>query len=161
MIEMLINEEIVKVATEALVETTAKHYEDELNKERSRVNLLLGQIKMFEQNAKELEERVQELEQRNQELEQRNQELEAKDKEHEGELESLRNVISELEEDRATIKAENEDLVFRNAEITCDHNAALHKYSQEKIEAEELKRKLDHARNLLWHYKKIAKGNKD
>lgn len=68
-IETLINEEIFSVAHEVLLEATQKQYEDRSQKDRSQINLLLGQIKMFETHSQEMENHLRDLEFHKQELE--------------------------------------------------------------------------------------------
>lgn len=76
-IEMLITEEIFRVAHEVLIETTNKLSEEKSQKDRSQINLLLNQIKMFESHSQELEDQNKELEEQFRDLEFHKQELEA------------------------------------------------------------------------------------
>lgn len=148
-VETLLNEQIFKVAHDTVVEeyqSKAKILDNEITKERSRVNLLLGQIKMFENNVKDNVERIDELE---------------------GEVANQRDAINNLEsekenllEERNSLHSEIENLNFRNTETTCELNHNLEIYIQKKNEAEDYKKKLDAVKNQLAYYKRLAK-NKD
>lgn len=148
-IESLINEQIFTVAHEAITEEyqlQIKKIEDELTKERSRVHLILGQIKMSEENAKEYEARVEELE---------------------NEVAAQRDTISALEhekelwsEERNTLRLEIEDLNFRNNEILCESNHNVELYVQKKNEVKGILDQFELMKRRLAHYKRMAK-NKD
>lgn len=146
-IETLLNEQIFKVAHDTIVEEyqlKLRRLEDEATKERSRVNLLLGQIKMFESSVKENGGRVEELE---------------------NELSTMRDNVSKLEEEkenwieeRQGLQMEIENLNFRNNETTCELNHNLEIYIQKKNEAEDYKKKLDAVKNQLTYYKRLVKN---
>lgn len=152
-IESLLNEQIFKVAHDTIVEEyqmRLKKFEDDLTKERSTSHLLLGQIKMFENNVAQSEERVEELE--NEVANQR---------------EAIDNLKQQLEQEkenwmdeRNVLQTEIEDLTFRNNETTCELNHNLEIYIQKKNEAEDFRKKLDAVKNQLSYYKRLAK-NKD
>lgn len=149
-IETLLTEQIFKVAHDTVVDeyqAKQKKLEDEVTKERSRVNLLLGQLKMFEANVKEGDERVEELE---------------------NELNNQRNLLANLEqekenwvEEKNSLQMEIENLNFRNNETTCELNHNLELYLQKKTEAAELKKSIDAMKNQLRHYKTLAKSRAD
>ena len=136
-IELLITEEICKVVHEAILDSTAKRFEDEVTKEKSKVHLLLGQVKMFEDNVKELEE----------------------------ELTSYQNTIANYEqqkedwnEERQLLKTEIENLTFRNNEITCELSHKTETCRQKNIEVGEYKTLLNELKNSLKHYKQVVKS---
>lgn len=148
-IESLLNEQIFLIAHDTIVDeyqSRIKTFEEQLTKESSRVNLLLGQMKMFEENVKENEDRTEELE---------------------NELASQRETILALEQEkenwiqeRTSMQMEIENLNFRNNETTCELNNNLEIYIQKKNEVEDYKKKLDAVKNQLTYYKRMAK-NKD
>lgn len=148
-IESIINEQIFTVAHEAIAEEyqhQIKQLDDELTKERSRVHLLLGQIKMSEENSKEYEVRVEDLE---------------------NEVTAQRDIISTLNherelwsDERNNLRMEIEDLNFRNNEILCELNHNVEMFVQKKNEVKGIVDQLDLMKRRLAHYKKLAK-NKD
>lgn len=148
-IESLINEQIFIVAHEAISEQyqlQVKKLDDELTKERTRVHLLLGQIKMSEESSREYEARVEDLEK---------------------EVTAQRDRISALEnekelwsEERNALRMEIEDLNFRNNEILCESNHNVEMYVQKKNEVKGMIEQFDLMKRRLAHYKKLAK-NKD
>lgn len=113
-IELLINEEIFKVTLDTVIETTQKQHEDAISKERSKVNLLLGQVKMFEEELTSHQNTISTLEGELDELKSVKDNLEAqleefrqkeigwlKDKSRITELESE---VERLNEDRANLE---------------------------------------------------------
>jgi len=148
-VEVLLNEQIFQVAHDAVIETyqmRLKKLEDEMSKERSKVNLMLGQIRMSENNIKVSDERIEELE---------------------SEVSTQRDAIAKLElekenlsEERNSLQMEVENLNFRNNEMTCELNHNLEIYLQKKNEADDYRKKFDALKNQLNYYKRLAK-NKD
>lgn len=148
-IETLINEQVFVVAHEAIAEeykSQIKKLNDERTEEKSRVHLLLSQLKMFENNAKEYEARVDSLE---------------------NETATQREAITNLEHEKElwlgeknTLQMEIEDLNFRNNEMLCELNHNVEMYVQKKNEVTEIEEKFDLMKSRLAHYKRLAK-NKD
>lgn len=162
-IETLINDELFQVAHEVLIEMVQKQYEDKLLKERSQVNLLLGQIKMFEGHSQDLESNIKELEnqtkglefqkenleshvqQLNQELSSNAEKLETLGKELENQREDFQKQIElktkefqehvqTLENQIKDLESRLEDLETQRAELE-DQNKDLEFHSKE-LEAE-------------------------
>lgn len=146
-IETLLNEQIFRVVHSTFIDeysVKVKSLEDEIAKEKSKVNLMLGQIKMFETNANENLERIEELETENNSLK--------------STIESLNQEKESLLKEKSNLKMEVEDLNFRNNETICELNQNLEYYIQKKKEVEDLKKKLDAAGVQLTYYKKRAKS---
>lgn len=180
-IETLINEEIFQVTLETIVDSTVKHYEEEINKEKSKVHLLLGQIKMFEDNVKDLEEEltnhknmVSNLEEQKEnlnrekstltntidDLKQQQQNLLEERTSLTANIEGFDQQKESWEEERLALRTEIENLTFRNNEISCELNHKLETFLQKKAEAEDFKKKWADVKNQLNYYRKLAK-NKD
>lgn len=182
-IETLINEEILQIAAEVHLDLTNKQHEEKLMKERSQVNLLLGQLKMFENHSQELESHIKELETNSKKLEhQKNlletnaEELERLKEQLESNIEELKKKATEEEENHRTKMKELEgrvenldsqykeledqykELEFHNKELESELSCQLDTLLSKKSEAEDLKRKWESARNQLSYYKKLAKG---
>lgn len=128
-----------------------KKLEHDATEDRSKVNLLLGQIRMFESKVKEGDEHHAAQQARIEELE--------------NELEAQKNSMVDLEQERENwhqerdnLKSEIENLNFRNNETICELNHNLELYIQKKGEAEEYKKKMDGVKNQLAHYKRLAKS---
>lgn len=164
-IETMLNEEIFQIAHNAIVDeyktklrtmseelkdinSNNKILKDEIATERSRVHLLLGQIKMFEDNIKEYDEKVDE----------RVAELE-------NEIANQKNLLIELEQQKENLSSQNtdlknevEDLNFKNDELNCELNQKLESLLDRKSEAD-LKKELHNVKKQLLYYRKLAKGN--
>lgn len=160
-VELFLNEQIFAIFHETIIEeynNKLKHLEDSVNEERSKVNLMLGQIKMFENDAKENEERMDELSNEiaslRDDLENLKQEKENLIQEREIWNQERENWTQEME----SYKSEIENLNFRINETTCELNHNLEIYIQKKNEAEDNKKKLDAVKNQLAHYKRLAKN---
>lgn len=148
-LQTLLNELNFQVVHDTFIDeyqSKTKKLEDEILKERSKVNLMLGQIRMFETSAKENLERLEQLEEENNSLR--------------GTVEDLAKQKEELTDEKANLQTEIENLNFRNNETNCELNQNLEFYIEKKNEVEELKKKLDAFRVQLAYYKKRAK-NKD
>lgn len=164
-IETMLNEEIFQIAHNAIVDeyktklrtmseelkdinSNNKILKDEIATERSRVHLLLGQIKMFEDNIKEYDEKVDE----------RVAELE-------NEIANQKNLLIELEQQKENLSSQNtelknevEDLNFKNDELNCELTQKLESLLDRKSEAD-LKKELHNVKKQLLYYRKLAKGN--
>lgn len=167
-IETMLNEEIFQIAhdaivdeyrsklqktTEELKESTAtnKILKDDNATEKSRVHLLLGQIKMHEDNSKANEDNIREFEERIAELE--------------TEITNNKNLIADLEQQKENLSTQNtdlknevEDLNFKNNELNCELNQKLETFVDRKSEAD-LKKELHNVKKQLLYYKKLAKGS--
>lgn len=163
-IEILLNEQIFMVAHDTLLEehqSKVKCLEGEISKERSRVSLLLGQIKMFENNAKENDQRIDELE--NELTTQKNLILQFEQEKEDWSEEKLKFEQDKENwlEERNHLQTEIEDLNFRNNEISCESHHNFEIYNQIKNEVEDYKKKLDFAKSQLNYYKKVAKNKEN
>lgn len=167
-VESLLDEQIMKIMHDTIIEeynNKLKQLEENVNEERSKVNLMLGQIKMFENDAKENEERMDEL---TNELSSERENLENMKQERDNLVQEKENWMQEKEnwdherenwnQERESLKSEIENLNFRNNETTCELNHNLEIYIQKKNEAEDYKKKLDAVKNQLTHYKRLAKN---
>lgn len=121
-----------------------KSMEKDLTKEKSTVNLLLGQIKMFEENVKENMIRIEELER---ECEQKQAALSEVEQEKE-----------KLAEEKVELLGEIENLNFRNNETLVELSELMELSKQRKSEAVDSKKKLDALKTQLSYYKKLAKN---
>lgn len=146
-VETILNEQLYEIAHVTMIEEyqqNAKKLEDELTKERSRVHLLLGQLKMFETNVKESEERVEELE-----------------NEVANHREAIANIEQEKEiwiEERNGLQVEIENLNFKNNEMAIELDQHNEMYRTKKREVEDLEKKLQSIKTRLDHYKQLAKN---
>lgn len=142
-IEDLLNEQIFAIAHNTVIgeyREMTKKLEQDVTKERSKVNLLLGQIKMFENNVQDNNERIDELE---------------------SALTDQRNAITSLEQEKEnwqgekrTLQMEIENLTLINEETTLELNNNLEIYLQKKNEVEELKKQLHALKNTVKYYKR-------
>lgn len=149
-IERLLEEQLAQVAHETIVnnyQMRLKEAEDEKIKEQSKVNLLLGQIRMFEASNKENEERLDSLETENNSLKTL--------------VDELKQEKESLLEDKVNLQVEIENLNFRNNETKCEMSQNLEYYIEKKNEVEDLKKKLDAAKAQLSYYKKRAKNKEN
>lgn len=152
-VETFLTEQIIRIAHDTIIEeynSKLKQLKDCINEERSKVNLMLGQIKMFENEATENDGRINEL----------TIELSDLQKENENFLQERESWLKEREywiKKEENWKSEIENLNFRNNETTCELNHNLEIYIQKKNEAEDFKKKLDAVKNQLAHYKRLAK----
>lgn len=147
-IDQLLNEEIFTIAHETIVDeykNKVKNLEEEVTKERSTVNLMLNQVRLFEDNIKENDLRIEDLE--NETTMQRNT---INDLEHEKE-----NWTIEVE----SLKSEVENLNFRNSEIMCELDQKLEIHIQMTDEIKKHQKKIAGFKAQLDHYKRLAKGN--
>lgn len=175
-IETMLNEEIFQVAHECIVDEykaklneateqlkrSDKTHKDELATEKSRVHLLLGQIKMYENNIKEyddkVDERVAQVESENTTLRNRFKEMEELKAAADKENVDLRSQLESLQTDIEDLKTENENLNFKNDELNCELTQTMEIVMLKKNEADDTKRKLNCVKNQLAHYKRLAKG---
>lgn len=175
-IETMLNEEIFQIAHDVIVDEykaklndvteqfkrADKTHKDELATERSRVHLLLGQIKMFENNIKEyddkVDERVAELENENTTLRNSVKDLAEQKEAIDKENLDLKSQVENLQTEKEDLKTENENLNFKNDELNCELTQTMEIVMLKKNEADDTKRKLNCVKNQLAHYKRLAKG---
>lgn len=175
-IDMLLNEQIFLVAHKVFAEELTKENMTKLEEERSKINLLLNQVRMFQDNMKENVERIDELDGEISSMKNTVAKLEEEKanliceknalfSETQEELESLKSLNSTLQQEKENwIKEKNalqleiEDLNFRNNETTCELHHTFEMYTTKKTEAEDSKKKLDAVKNQLSYYKRKVKN---
>lgn len=151
-IESILNEQIFKIAHDAIVaefQSKVKKNEEDMAKERSKVNLLLTQIKNFDANLQESNDRVYDLDAKVNDLEKQvNEQRDA--------ITTLESEKQSLTEERTTLKADMEEMAFRNNEAILEAAHNLELYEQQKSEIEVFKKTLESFYKIVQFYKKLA-----
>lgn len=181
-IETFLKDQIYQIVHETFVEqyqAKLKNMEDALKeekdktkaneqaiaKEKSTVNLLLSQIKMFEENAKENLERIDQLDKQIQTLNSTisalNQEKENWSKESEDWSKEKEEWSTEKENwsnEREDLMSKNEDLNFQNEETLIQLTQALEKSKEKSKEIDDINKKYNLLKTQVAHFKRLAKN---